>query len=119
MQIKNVTYGMTYKGYKNYRECLKMIEILRRFEKSEVVQQRLNIIEFYKRYGEKATKEAFGADSKVISRWRKRIKEGNIKGLIPINTRPNRLRKSKIDETRTFSQIKEKFIKIKTIKILQ
>ena len=59
MQIKNVTYGMTYKGYRNYRECINMIESLRQFDKSEVAQQRLKIINFYKKYGEKATKEAF------------------------------------------------------------
>ena len=106
MQIKNVTYGMSYKVYKNYRECLKMIEILRRFEKSEVAQQRLNIIEFYDKYGEQATKEAFGADRKVISRWKKRLKESNIRGLIPISTRPNRLRQSKIDE-RIIDKIRE------------
>ena len=79
MQIKNITYGMTYKGYKNYRECLNMLERLRQFEGSEIAKERLKIIEFYKKYGEKATKEAYGADRKVISRWRKRIKEGKIK----------------------------------------
>ena len=56
MQIKNITYGMTYKGYKNYRECLNMLERLRQFESSEIAKERLKIIEFYERYGEKATK---------------------------------------------------------------
>lgn len=97
MQIKNITYGMTYKGYKRYRECLKMLERLRQFETSEIGKERVKIIEFYERYGEKASKEAFGADRKVISRWKKRLKESNIAGLIPISTRPNRLRQSKID----------------------
>ena len=106
MQIKNITYGMTYKGYKNYRECLNMLERLRQFEGSEIAKERLKIIEFYKKYGEKATKEAYGADRKVISRWRKRIKEGKIKGLIPISTRPNRLRESKIEE-RIIEKIRE------------
>ena len=74
MQIKNVTYGMTYRVYRNYRECLNMVESLRRFDKSEVAQQRLKIINFYKKYGEKATKEALGVDRKVISRWSQRLK---------------------------------------------
>ena len=75
-----------------------MLERLRQFEGSEIAKERIKIIEFYERYGEKATKEAFGADRKVISRWKKRLKENNIVGLIPISTRPNRLRQSKIDE---------------------
>jgi len=106
MQIKNITYGMTYKGYKRYRECLKMLEILRQIETSEIAKERIKIIEFYKKYGEKATKEAFGADRKVISRWKQRIKENDIKGLIPISTRPNRLRESKID-IRIIEKIRE------------
>ncbi len=52
-----------------------MLYSLRRFKESEVAQQRMKIIKFYEQYGEKATKEAFGADRKVISKWRKRLKE--------------------------------------------
>lgn len=106
MEIKNITYGMTYKGYKRYRECLSMLERLRQFEGSEIAKERIKIIEFYKRYEEKVSKQAYGADRKVISRWIKRLKEGNIKGLIPISTRPNRIRESKIDE-RIIEKIKE------------
>lgn len=106
MEIKNITYGMTYKGYKRYRECLSMLERLRQFEGSEIAKERIKIIEFYNRYGEKVTKEAFGADRKVISRWRQRIKDKDITGLIPISTRPNRLRQSKID-IRIIEKIKE------------
>ena len=83
-----------------------MLERLRQFEGSEIAKERIKIIEFYERYGEKATKEAFGADRKVISRWKKRLKENNIVGLIPISTRPNRLRQSKIDE-RIIEKIRE------------
>ena len=60
----------------------------------------MKIIEFYERYGEKATKETFEANRKVISRWCQRLKRssGKIQALVPISTRPNRLRESKIDE---------------------
>lgn len=51
-----------------------MLCSLRRFDKSEVAQQRMRIIKFYEKYGEKATYEAFGVSRKVISRWRKRLK---------------------------------------------
>ncbi len=91
---------MSYKGYRNYSKCLNMIESLRRFDKSEDAHQRLKIINFYKEYGEKATKETFEANRKVISRWCQRLKRssGKIQALVPISTRPNRLRESKIDE---------------------
>lgn len=50
-----------------------MLSSLRKFAKDEVAGQRLRIMEFYDKYGEQATKEAFGADRKVISRWRQRL----------------------------------------------
>ena len=85
-----------------------MIESLRRFDKSEVAQQRLKIINFYKKYGEKATKEAFGVDRKVISRWSQRLKGsgGKIQSLVPISTKPDKFRTSQID-CRIIAKIKE------------
>ena len=70
-----------------------MLWSLRRFSGSEVAEQRMKIIKFYEAYGEKATKEAFGASSEVISRWRKRLKEsgGSLSALIPHSTRPHRV----------------------------
>ena len=67
-----------------------MITSLRRFDKNEVAVQRMKIIKFYEVHGESATKEAFGADRKVVSRWRKRLKEsgGKLTSLVPHSTRP-------------------------------
>jgi len=75
-----------------------MLYSLRKFEGSEVAKERLRIIEFHEEYGEKATKEAFGADRKVISRWRRRLREGRgeLDSLIPKSTRPCRTRRSEI-----------------------
>ena len=75
-----------------------MLYSLRVFEGSEVAQQRMKIIKFYERYGESATKEAFGADRKLISRWRKRLREngGRLESLIPHSTRPHRVRRSEV-----------------------
>ena len=71
-----------------------MLYSLRKFDKSEIAQQRMKIINFYNQYGEKATKEAFGADRFVVSRWKKCLKEsgGRLVSLIPLSTRPHRLR---------------------------
>ena len=72
-----------------------MIPSLRRFESSEIAQKRMDIINFYNKHGEAATKEAFGADRKVISRWKKRlaISQGQLQSLIPVSTRPHQVRK--------------------------
>ena len=53
---------MTYRVYRNYRECLNMIESLRRFDESEVAKQRDKIIRFYTEFGEETTKKVFGVD---------------------------------------------------------
>jgi hypothetical protein len=64
--------------------------------KSGIAIQRMKIIKFYERYGEKATLETFGLDRRVINRWRKKLKEnkGKIIALLPLSTRPKRVRKS-------------------------
>ena len=75
-----------------------MVASLRRFSENEVAQQRLKIIKFYEKHGEEATKEAFGVDRKLISKWRKRLKEngGRLEALIPHSTRPKMVRRSEI-----------------------
>lgn len=72
-----------------------MLPSLRNFDENETAKQRMKIIKFYDEYGEKAVKEAFGADRKVISRWKKRLKEsgGSLESLIPRSTRPKNLRR--------------------------
>lgn len=73
-----------------------MLASLRRFTKDEVAQQRMKILKFYETYGEKATREAFGVDRKLISKWRRRLRDGGgrLSALIPLSTRPHRVRRS-------------------------
>jgi len=75
-----------------------MLYSLRKFDSSEVAKERMKIITFYEQYGEKATKEAFGADRKVMSRWMRRLKGGNgsLMSLIPSSTAPKTVRRSAI-----------------------
>jgi hypothetical protein len=77
-----------------------MLHSLKIYKRSDVAQQRMKIIKFYEEYGEKATKEAFGADRKVISRWRKRLKEsaGELSSLVSLSTRPHKVRRSTISQ---------------------
>jgi len=56
-----------------------MLSSLRKFGRDEVARQRLRSMEFYNRYGEQAAKEAFGANRKVTSRWRQRLKNLSIR----------------------------------------
>jgi len=71
-----------------------MLSSLKKFSDNEIAQERLKIIKFYEQYGERATKEAFGADRKVISRWRQRLADqgGSLTALIPNSTRPRQTR---------------------------
>jgi len=72
-----------------------MLYSLRKFSQEEVACQRMKIIKFYEKHGELATREAFGADRKVISRWRQRLKrgEGQLMALIPKSTKPFQTRR--------------------------
>lgn len=84
-----------------------MLTSLQKFDTNEVAKQRLKIIQFFETYGETATKEAFGADRKVIARWKKRLANsgGKLQSLIPRSTRPKRVRFSTVD-TRIITFIK-------------
>lgn len=57
-------------------------------------------MKFYEEYGEKATLEAFGVDRKLIHKWRKRLLEngGHLSALVPLSTRPHRVRRSTIPQ---------------------
>ena len=76
-----------------------MLSSLQRFSESEIAQQRMKIITLYDQYGEQATKHAFGADRKVISRWKKRLTDsgGRLSSLVPVSTRPHTLRTPRTD----------------------
>ena len=92
-------YARVYEVFgriRGYRGLQRMLWSLRGFGESEVAQQRMKILNFYETYGEAATREAFGADRKLISRWRKRLREqdGKLSALIPQSTRPRRVRTS-------------------------
>lgn len=86
-----------------------MLQSLRKFDKSEIAKQRLKIIEFYDEFGEKATKQAFGADRKLIYVWKKKLRNNGktLDSLLPGSTRPIRTRTMKTDQ-RIIEFIKDK-----------
>jgi len=76
-----------------------MISHLRRFDVSLVAKERQKIIKFYEVYGERATKEAFGVDRKIIYIWKGRFKrsKGNLSSLVPYSTAPKRIRSIQVE----------------------
>ncbi len=77
-----------------------MLRGLQRFDKNEVAKQRHKIIQFYDQYGEAATKEAFGADRKVIYTWKKKLMQsgGRLEALVPVSTKPYNVRTMSVDQ---------------------
>ena len=73
-----------------------MLSSLRKFNRDEIAQKRMEMIVFYDEFGEKATVQAFGVDRRVISRWKKRLSAsgGRLISLIPYSTRPRVVRRS-------------------------
>ncbi len=86
-------YAKAYPVFSRIRgleEVKKVISSLRRFSKDDIAKERLRIIEFYDKFGEKTTKEAFGIKRNTIWVWKKRLKmsRNSISSLIPASTTP-------------------------------
>ena len=75
-----------------------MLESLRRFDASDVAQQRHKILTFYEQYGEDATTKVFGASRKVVYHWRQLVKDGRgqLAALVSGSTRPDQVRRPEV-----------------------
>jgi transposase InsO family protein len=64
----------------------------------DVIEERVKIINFFDKYGEEATREAFGKARSTVFLWKKRLREGGgrLSSLAPLSRAPKRKRKSKI-----------------------
>lgn len=93
-KLKGILGKITYT-----KEVINIISSLRRFTQDEVATQRLKIIIFYAKYGEKETKEVFGVGRKTIYVWKKRLNlsQGKITSLIPLSTKPTNARGMETD----------------------
>ena len=71
-----------------------MLDSLRKYDSNDIAKKRMEMIAFYNQFGEAATKQAFGADRRVIGRWKKRLKDsgGKLSSLVPHSTRPHGVR---------------------------
>ena len=90
-KVSQATTGHSlFVNISGWKEVRNMAPHLRRFDFSNVAKERLRIIKYYSKYGEKACKEAFGVDRKLVYVWRRRMKvRGNhTSALAPDLTRP-------------------------------
>jgi len=72
----------------------KSIHSILSFNNSQQAETRLKIIEFHKKYGTKATIDAYQVSKATIYRWRKKLADsgGRLESLIPLSTVPKRKR---------------------------
>ena len=94
MQQHNKTRGI--KGIvRLYEEALRF-----RYMITDTAQERLRILIFWKKHGDKATKEAFGASRSTLFSWQKLLNKGGgkIEALNPKSTAPINKRKRTIPE---------------------
>jgi hypothetical protein len=103
-------YARAYKIFsriKGLEEVKKVIASLKRFSKDDVAKERLRIIEFYDKFGERTTKEAFGVGRNTIWVWKKRLKnsKNSISSLIPTSTTP-KTRRTMVTNPKVVSYIK-------------
>jgi putative transposase len=84
---------------KGLKGVIPVISSLRKFDTSDVAKERMKILSFYDRYGERATTEAFGVSRKTIWVWKKRLDRGHdhLVVLTPTSTRPKMVRSMMVD----------------------
>jgi len=82
-----------------YNKTMDKLLSASRFSKSEMAQFRLKVIEFSKKYGVKASQDAFGISRSTIFRWRRCLKEsrGRLDSLIPKSRRPKKVRTMQVN----------------------
>lgn len=95
MQQYNKTRGI--KGIVTlYNEAVRFRDMI-----TPQAEERARILTFWKKHGDKATKEAFGASRPTLYRWQKMLRESNgkLEALIPKSTAPKTKRKRTIPKS--------------------
>jgi len=87
-------YIVGYARYMQFKQYLNTIT------HNKIVQKRLEIVNFFERFGKEATKEAFGYSKTEVYRWRKLYRDSkyNPDVLIPRSKRPRHTRRMVVDE---------------------
>ena len=79
---------------------MKNINSIFSFNKSDIAQFRLKVIEFHNKYGTYATMDAFSVKRRTIFYWKKLLKDegGSLSSLIPKRKTPKRKREMMVDK---------------------
>ncbi|MBC7238594.1 MAG: transposase, partial [Chloroflexi bacterium] len=87
----HIYYGTPLYNRAIMKDYIKKID----FSKNEVAKFRLEVINFYNKYGLAATIDAYGVSRATIFRWKKKLKDskGDISSLIPKSKAPKNKRK--------------------------
>jgi len=87
----STTYGDLFANTSLYNgQMIRSVRSISMFEKSDIAERRLKIIEFHKVYGIKATVDAFSVSKATVYRWKKTLKKslGSLDSLIPESRTP-------------------------------
>ena len=87
------------KGIVGYHRYMQFKQYLKTISHNRIVQEKLNIIEFFNEFDSKATKKAFNVSRSTVYRWKKVYRDSryNPKSLIPKSTKPHTTRRMYID----------------------
>ena len=82
-----------YYRYMQFKQYLKLIS------GNEIISEKLTIINFYDKYGSRATKDAFNISRSTIYNWKKLYRDSryNPNSLIPKSRRPKNTRRMVVD----------------------
>ena len=96
MQLKYLS------GYFNYKKGLTDYYLYLDHPKKEEIDMRIKIMKFFKKYGSKATKTAFGVSRSTVYLWQKKLKDsgGNLLSLAPESKAPKKKRQKLINDKR-------------------
>jgi transposase InsO family protein len=83
-----------FSGVSGYDWLMKFFNRVTVFDRSEIAKLRLEVIEFYDRFGLEATLSAYKVSKATLYRWRKGFNDSQkrLTSLIPQSTRPKQLR---------------------------
>ncbi|HDQ88698.1 MAG TPA: transposase [candidate division WWE3 bacterium] len=94
VKLKTIGWGISgYDDYMNFKSYIKTIS------RNQIIREKLNIIDFFDKYGAKATREAFRVSRSTVYLWKKRYKDSkyNPNSLIPKSTKPKHTRTMYVD----------------------
>jgi transposase InsO family protein len=95
-----MTYEYKYRGIYGYNYCMKTLQDLSVIENhpyKDIIQKRLEVVEFFKKHGLEPTIDAYEVSRATIYRWKAKLDgKGKLKSLSPKSTKPHKYRKSRI-----------------------